>query len=106
MTRFERSEVVLVVFPFSSGVGAKQRPALVLLDDGDEDILVARITTQLPGSSCELAIEDWKESGLLAASSVRLHKLATIEKRLVRRSLGCLSKRDWAAARATLAKLL
>jgi mRNA interferase MazF len=94
-TRFERGDLVLLAFPFSSGVGTKQRPALVLFDSGDQDILVARVTTGESRSPLDINLEDWKRAGLLAASSVRLHELATLEKGLVRRRLGRVSPSDW-----------
>ena len=93
-TRFERGDVVLLVFPFSSGSGAKQRPALVLFDSGDQDVLGARVTTAEGETDFDVAIENWKEAGLLAPSTVRLHKLATVEKNLVRRRLGWVSPSD------------
>ena len=96
--QFDRGDVVLLAFPFSSATGAKQRPALVLFDCGDQDLLVARVTTQPRQSAFDIPLQDWKEAGLLAPSAVRLHKLATIEKNLVRRKLGRTSAGDWTAA--------
>ena len=52
-------ELVLVRYPFTSGAGAKQRPGVVLLDAGDADIVVARITCQLVQTPFDLAISDW-----------------------------------------------
>ena len=46
MTLYKPGDVVLVEFPFASGVGSKLRPALVILDTGDVDLVVARITSQ------------------------------------------------------------
>ena len=93
--RFERGDLVLLAFPFSSGAVTKQRPALVLFDSGDQDVLVARVTTGESRSPLDINVGDWKQAGLLAASSVRLHKLATLEKGLVRRRLGRVSPSDW-----------
>jgi mRNA interferase MazF len=76
------------------GSGAKQRPGLVLFDSGDQDLLVARVTTAEGKTDFDVAIENWKEAGLLAPSTVRIHKLATIEKNLVRRKLGWVSASD------------
>ena len=45
MTLYKPGDVVLVKFPFTSGAGSKLRPALVILDTGDDDLVVARITT-------------------------------------------------------------
>ena len=58
------------------------------------DVLLAKITTQRHGSSYDLAIVDWKGAGLIAPSFARLHKLATIEKGLIDRSLGILQPGD------------
>ena len=81
--RFERGDVVLLAFPFSSETGIKQRPALVLLDPSDQDLLVARVTTQRYQSTFDVEMSEWKQAGLLAPSWVRLHKLAAVEQRLV-----------------------
>jgi mRNA interferase MazF len=102
---FERGEVVLLAFPFSSETGVKQRPALVLLDPDDQDLLVARVTTQRYQSPFDVELGAWKEAGLLAASWVRLHKLAAVERRLVRRRLGRLSRTDWSMVQSVLQKM-
>jgi len=47
-------------------------------------------------------IQDWNGAGLLAPSIVRLHKLATVKKRLVRRRLGRLAEPDWSALRTAV----
>ncbi len=46
MENFRPGEIVLVTFPFASAAEAKRRPALVLLDTGDADLIVARVTSQ------------------------------------------------------------
>jgi mRNA interferase MazF len=103
---FERGDIVLLAFPFSSGTGVKQRPALVLLDTKDQDLLVARVTTQRHQSSFDIAVKDWKQAGLLAPSWMRVHKLAAVEKRLVRRKLGRISDADWSTALAAISQML
>ncbi len=47
MKIYRPGEVVLLLFPFADATGAKRRPALVLVDTGDDDIIVARITGQI-----------------------------------------------------------
>ena len=103
--RFERGDLVLLAFPFTSEAAAKQRPALVLLDTGDEDLVVARVTTQRRTSEYDVVVQNWSEAGLLGPSTVRVHKLATIEKRLVRKSLGRLQEADWASVRTLLSRI-
>lgn len=94
--------VVLLTFPFSDAVRAKQRPALVLLDTGDDDIVVARITSQQVKGEFDVASQSWREAGLLLPPTVRLHKVATLEKVLVKQPLGQLTKEDKEAVRVTL----
>jgi len=103
--QFERGDVVLLTFPFTAS-GGKQRPALVLLDAGDDDILVARVTTHPSASRFDYTIANWSAAGLLAPSTVRLHKLASIEKALVRKRLGRLGKSDWDSALSILKTIL
>ena len=80
-----------IVFPFTNNLGVKKRPALVLLDADDNDILVARITSKIVDSRYDFQIRDWKNAGLLVPSFVRLHKIATLEIKLIDKKLGSLS---------------
>jgi mRNA interferase MazF len=95
MAVYSSGTVLLITFPFSDGAAVKRRPALVLLDTGDDDILVARITGQLSQTQFDLQLQDWQQAGLRLPSVVRLHKLATLDKQLVERSLGTLSNQDF-----------
>jgi mRNA interferase MazF len=106
MTRYQSSEVLLLSFPFSNATSAKRRPALVLLDIGDDDILVARITGQLTQTQFDVELQEWQQAGLKIPSVVRLHKLATLEKQLVERSLGTLTTPDFQQVQATLQHLM
>ena len=105
MTTYNKGEIVLVSFPFTTGASGKNRPALVILDIGDNDLLVARITTQLHGKAGDISINDWRGAGLLASSQIRLGKLVTLEKSLVRRTLGGLQPADKQAVGTALQKL-
>ncbi len=93
-TTYQPGDLVLIAFPFSSGVEAKRRPALVLLDIGDADIVVARVTTRHYQTPFDVALVDWQNASLLAASVVRLHKVATLERALVDRHMGQVSTAD------------
>ncbi|GFP25284.1 mRNA interferase MazF [Candidatus Hakubella thermalkaliphila] len=105
MESYRPGEVILLVFPFADAAGAKQRPALVLLDIGDEDIVVARVTSQMAQSVFDVELVEWQQAGLLFPSVARLHKVATLEKRLVKRTLGMLTPSDWAQVRARIQQL-
>lgn len=105
MTSYEASVIVLLAFSFSDGLRAKQRPALVLLDYGDPDLMLARVTSRDASDACDVALTHWREAGLLLPLTVRLHKLATLEKRLVKRTLGRLHAENWRAVRSKLVTL-
>ena len=46
MTSYNFGDIVLIGFPHTDLQGISKRPAIVLYDSGDQDVLVARITTQ------------------------------------------------------------
>ncbi|TAK34038.1 MAG: type II toxin-antitoxin system PemK/MazF family toxin [Saprospiraceae bacterium] len=92
MHRF--GDLVLVSFPFTDASGIKKRPALVLLDFEDGDVLATRVSTQSNGSEFDVDIADWQASGLLAPSFARLHKMATLSSSLIEKKLGTLSRQD------------
>ena len=94
MTTYRKGDVLLVAFPFVDEGQNKRRPAMVVADTGDQDVLLARVTTQKSRDKFDLVLTDWRAAGLLAASVVRLHKLATINKSLVQRQLGRLADVD------------
>lgn len=98
-TRYKWGDVVLVAFPLSDMSGTRRRPGLVLYDSGDEDAMLARITTQETRQPTDINLIDWKTAGLIAKSVVRLSKVATIKKSLVTRRLGTLSAKDKALIR-------
>lgn len=79
MTNYQIGDLLLVDFPLTASGPGKPRPALVILDSGDADVLLARVTTRSHGSPFDVPIAAWQQAGLLAPSFVRLHKLATRE---------------------------
>src|SRR6266487_5777186 len=105
MKKYQSGEVVLLAFPFVDAIGAKKRPALVLLDTGDDDFIVARITSQMGQTEFDVDLAEWQQAGLLLRSVVRVHKVVTLEKQLVERRLGTLTNDDWAKVRAKIQQL-
>jgi mRNA interferase MazF len=97
MKRFNAGDVLIVTFPFSSpsssGIG-KRRPALVLADTGDDDVVVARITSSHAQTIYGGAVHDWQKAGLLIPSIVRADKFAVLDKSFVERKLGSLTPED------------
>lgn len=93
-----RGDVVLCRYPFSSGAGAKVRPAVIVQNDRNNqrltNVIVAAITTTThrSGEPTQLFIDpgtpEGQWSGLLRPSVVTCENLATIEQSLVIRTLG------------------
>lgn len=94
MTNYPVGDLLLVDFPFTTTGPGKPRPALVILDSGDADVLLARVTTQLHVSAYDVPISSWQQAGLLAPSTVRLHKLAAIAKSRIHKRIGALVATD------------
>jgi len=67
---------------------------MVLYDSGDQDVLVARVTTQEYKSEVDYKVRDRRKCGLLAESYIRLGKQATVEKRFIIRKLGALEIKE------------
>ena len=95
-----RGDIVAVLFPFSSGTGAKLRPALVVQNDTNNrrltNIIVAAITTTVHRSGqptqylVSFASVIGQQSGLVHDSVITCENLATLDKNLIRRKLGAL----------------
>ena len=83
MNKIETGNIVLLKFPFSDGLSYKRRPALVLKDLEDGDIIVCRITSKIYKSKYDIYLDDWLKYGLKIPSVVRVHKIATLEKNMV-----------------------
>ncbi len=94
MTTYNLGDIILIGFPHTDLQGVSKRPAIVLYDSGDQDVLVARVTTQEYKSEADYKVRDRRKCGLLADSYIRLGKQATIEKRFIIRKLGTLETNE------------
>ncbi len=99
-------DIVLIDFPQTNLLAGKLRPALVLGDALDQDMLFARITSQPHTSPTDVLLQDWQSSGLRLPSWLQMTKLATIESRLIHRILGHISVRDRAEGYEALVRWL
>jgi len=92
--RLRNGDIVLIEVPFHQAAGGKIRPAIVVLDSGDADLIVAPVTSRVRGTEFELNLAEWRAAGLNVPSAVRLDKLATLSKADVRRVAGRLLPGD------------
>jgi mRNA interferase MazF len=92
---FSRNEIVLLPIPFTDLSSRKVRPAVVIGHSAHSgDIFVAPISSQL--QNVAIPLRDWQAAGLNVTCGIK-SQLATIEDRLVVKSVGKLSSRDQAA---------
>jgi len=87
-------EVVLIRIDFLQTPGGKLRPAVVLLDSGDDDFVAAPVTSHLRASAFDLPIQQWREAGFNTSSTVRVHKLTVLAKSEIARRIGELAGAD------------
>jgi len=105
MISYNFGDIVLIGFPHTDQQGVSKRPGLVLYDSGDQDILLARITTQEYTTEADYKILDWQKSGLLTESYIRLGKQATIEKRFIIKRLGAIETKEISALKSILKRM-
>ena len=88
MDKIETGSIVLLRFPFTDGAGYRRRPALVLKDYEDGDVLVCRITSKIYNSKYDIYLNEWLKFGLKLPSVVRIHKMATLETDMIEIVMG------------------
>lgn len=88
MDNLRFGDIVLLKFPFTDGETLKKRPALIINDFDDQDIIVCRITSRIYKTKSDVKIDNWKESGLKLPSVIRVHKLATLQKEMIESVMG------------------
>ncbi|MEQ8416720.1 MAG: type II toxin-antitoxin system PemK/MazF family toxin [Imperialibacter sp.] len=105
MSRLSFGDVVLLKFPFTDNSASKRRPALVINDFEDGDIIVCRITSRLYQSSFDIVLTNWENAGLKLPSIARVHKIATLTKDMVELKMGEIHSTDKDKARELIGKL-
>ena len=109
-TRCDTGDVVLVSFRFTSGVGEKRRPVVIVsvpeYNAERADIVAVALTTHIGRSYVgDCLISDWKAAGL-PQPSIAKGVLATNQKGNVERNLGSLTGDDMAHLRDSLRRIM
>ncbi|MHB8844706.1 MAG: type II toxin-antitoxin system PemK/MazF family toxin [Nitrospirota bacterium] len=111
MTSYERGDIVLVPFPFSNQSATKKRPAVVVssapYNATSQDLVILAVTSKVVNTTGigECLVKDWKHAGLLKPSAIK-PALSTIDRTLIYRKLGALSRPDLSAMDKALRALL
>ena len=95
-----KHSIVLVPFPFDNFTESKVRPAICLTSEigNYQHIIIAFITSKIPDDLLESDVIITKTSinslgtGLAVDSVIRLHKIVTIPKSLIKRKLGTINQ--------------
>ena len=97
---YSRNEIVLLPIPFTDLSSRKVRPAVIISHSRHPgDLFVAPITSQLQNPPVPL--QDWSAAGLNVPCGIK-SQIATIEDRLVVKTVGKLSPLDQAALDSAL----
>jgi len=94
-----KNSIVLVPFPFDNLSESKVRPALCLTNQIGKynHVIIAFISSRIPEDSTDSDLILLKQSGnsigtgLAVDSVIRLHKMMTIPKSLIKRKLGTIN---------------
>jgi mRNA interferase MazF len=98
----QRGDVVLIDHPYSTGVGSKKRPVLVIQNDRDNGRLNSTVVAQITSTTYRATLEatqlfidlnttDGQQSGLKYDSVVNCVNLFTVHQSKILRKLGSLS---------------
>src|SRR5277367_3381448 len=98
MTPYKQGDIVLIPFPFTDLSTLKQRPAFIISSNSynkiHADIIICAITSHIPTQiepfDYKMTTDDTRQAGLPKESLIKLDKIVTIDKRLVRKKLGTL----------------
>ena len=89
MERFIKGDVVVIPFPFSDLSRNKNRPAFVIKDLPDSDILLCQITSKPNRDSFSIPSlkSDFKNGKLSIESNIRVNKIFTADKKIILQKL-------------------
>lgn len=94
MERFVKGDIVVIPFPFSDLSRNKKRPAFVIKNLPDNDILLCQITSK-PNKdkySVHLLKSDFKTGELPIESNIRINKIFTADKKIIIRKAGTVKE--------------
>lgn len=94
MEGFVKGDIVVIEFPYSNLKDTKRRPVLILKIPNGEDIIVLQITSSPHEKLVEVPLkkEDFRKGNLKRDSYIRIDKIASIDKSLVKYLVGSLKQ--------------
>ncbi len=92
---YNQQEIVLIPFPYSDLTGNKKRPALIISNsilDKTEDRICCLVTSNIHKDDIEIKNTDFKEGNLPFKSSVKSHRIFTINQKIIIKKLGIVTE--------------
>ena len=111
-TQFRQGEVILVPLPFTDLKASKQRPALIISNDyynsKVDDIVICGITSNIKDEDFSVILDqkDMSEGNIYFLSRIKVDKLFTINKSIVKRKLGKVNQSVIEKVKEELIKLV
>ncbi len=105
-------DIVLLTFPFSDLKGSKVRPAIVLSNNPynkkSEDIVVVPLTTNLRMEKYDMLLtnQELEIGNLVADTKIKIDMIFSVNKKLVRMSIGRVNKQVFEKIKKILFELL
>ncbi len=83
--KYKKGDIVFIKYPFTNLVEFKVRPALVLRNPDDKDVILLPISTRINLNEQDLIIKNnyYKGKPLPVKSAIRIGKIATIQTDLI-----------------------
>lgn len=105
---YKKGDIILVKYPFTNLIEFKVRPAVILRDQSDNDVIVLPISTTMYKQKYDLRIDNdfYKEKPLPVESIVRIGKIMTIESDLVVKKISSFKKEFFACIQKALIQYL
>ncbi len=94
MQFYKLGDIAVANIPFTDLTGIKLRPVIILKNTNDNDVIIARITSNLLSTPYDFFIQDWTAANLHKPSIIRLHKIVTINESIIRQTIGKLTQND------------
>lgn len=98
---FKQKDIILISFPFSNQNGTKVRPGLIISNNEfnqfSDDCLIVPLTSVLKNVKYSLTIEenDLESGKLIKKSRIRIDKITSIEKSLIKMKIGELNQKTF-----------
>lgn len=86
-----QGDIVLVPFPYTDLSAIKNRPAIIISkNNNSEDVILLAITSRNIELGFEINNNDLKEGSLPAASFVKIDKVVSLRKSIIRKKVAIL----------------